>query len=445
LSDVKSSLTFPLHDAQLNIFDDAARYKVVAAGRRFGKSHLAAVTLLLKAMEDTNKAGYDVTNKEVYYIAPTFEQAKKIMWPKLKELGKLSKEGGIIDSTIENTAVMTLINGRRISIKGADRPDSLRGVGLSYVVLDEYAFMKPDVWSMIIRPTLADVEGEALFIGTPDGKNHFFDIFEYAKKHTDSWSAWQFDSLSNPTLNPNEIRQAIESSHMTAAAAKQEFGASFSAGGGEILQESWWKYGDEPEGGDFFIAVDPAGFTTEGSLKKGQLKIKDECSIAIVKVGTYGWWVKDIISGRWDVRETALKIIRAYIDTQPIKLGIEKGSLKNAIGPYLEDEMKRFNRYFLVWDLTPGGRNSGGKEDRIRWALQGRLEKGRLSLNKEGSEDIGSWQRKLIEQASDFPSPLSHDDLIDSLAYIDQLADVVYFDGSQQADDWQPLDLISGL
>jgi hypothetical protein len=116
LSDVKSSLTFPLHDAQLNIFDDAARYKVVAAGRRFGKSHLAAVTLLLKAMEDTNRAGYDVTNKEVYYIAPTFEQAKKIMWPKLKELGKLSKEGGIIDSTIENTAVMTLINGRRISI-----------------------------------------------------------------------------------------------------------------------------------------------------------------------------------------------------------------------------------------------------------------------------------------------------------------------------------------
>jgi hypothetical protein len=444
MADERASLTFPLHDAQLTIFDDAARYKVVAAGRRFGKSHLAAVTLLLKAMEDTNQAGYDVTKMEVYYIAPTFEQAKKIMWPKLKDLGKLAKEGGIIESTIENTAVMTLVNGRRISIKGADRPDSLRGVGLSYAVLDEYAFMKPDVWSMIIRPTLADVEGEALFIGTPDGKNHFFEVFEYAKKHEPLWAAWQFDSLSNPILNPDEIRQAIESSNMSASAAKQEFGASFSAGGGEILSEAWWKYSEEPTDGDYYIAVDPAGFSTEGSLKKGQLKIKDECSIAIVKVSTKGWWVKEIISGRWDVRETALKIIKAYIDTKPIKLGVEKGSLKNAIGPYLDDEMKRFNRYFLVWDLTPGGRNSGGKEDRIRWALQGRLEKGRMFLNKEGAEDFNSWQRKLIDQASDFPSPLTHDDLIDSLAYIDQLADVVYYENSS-VDTWQPLDLISGF
>jgi hypothetical protein len=395
-------------------------------------------------MESENSAGYDVTTKEVYYIAPTFEQAKKIMWPKLKELGKLSSEGGIIESTIENTAVMTLVNGRRISIKGADRPDSLRGVGLSYVVLDEYAFMKPDVWSMIIRPTLADVEGGALFIGTPDGKNHFYETFEYAKKHRPTWAAWQFDSLSNPTLNPDEIKQAIESSHMTAAAARQEFGASFSAGGGEILPESKWKYSSEPTDGDYYIAVDLAGFTTEGSVKKGQLKVRDEHSLAIVKVGTYGWWVKEMISGRWDVREIALRIIRAYIDTRPIKLGIEKGTLKNAVGPYLDDEMKRFNRYFLVWDLTPGGRNSGGKQDRIRWALQGRLEKGRLSLNQEGAQDLGSWQRKLVEQASDFPSPLSHDDLIDSLAYVDQLADVVYYELAE-VDNWAPLDLISGL
>lgn len=442
--DNKSSLTFPLHDAQLNIFDDEARYKVVAAGRRFGKSHLAAVTLLLKAMQEKNSAGYDITSKEVYYIAPTFEQAKKIMWPKLKDLGKMIKDGGIIESTIENTAVMTLVNGRRISIKGADRPDSLRGIGLSYVVLDEYAFMKPDVWAMIIRPSLADVEGEALFIGTPDGKNHFFDMFEYAKKHTPIWAAWQFDSLSNPTLNPNEIKQAIESSHMTAAAARQEFGASFSAGGGEMLPESHWKYSKEPSDGDYYIAIDLAGFSTEGSIKKGQLKVRDEHAISIVKVGTYGWWVKEVISGRWDVREVALRIIRAYIDTRPVKLGIEKGTLKNAVGPYLDDEMKRFNRYFLVWDLSPGGRNSGGKEDRIRWALQGRLSKGRLFLNEEGASDLGSWQRKLVEQASDFPSPLTHDDLIDSLAYTDQLADVVYYEGTS-LDTWEPLDLISGL
>lgn len=439
-----ASLDFPLHEAQLEIFASEARYKVVAAGRRFGKSHLAAVELFIKALEETNHAGYNVMDKEVYYIAPTFEQAKKIIWPKLKDLGKLAKEGGVIESTIENTAVMTLVNGRRISIKGADRPDSLRGVGLSYVVLDEYAFMKPDVWSMIIRPALADVEGEALFIGTPDGKNHFYDLFTYAQGHPGVWQAWQFESLKNPTLNPDEIRLAIESSHMTTQAARQEFGASFSSSGGLILPEGQWKFSEEPEDGDWYMAVDLAGFTTEGSLKKGQLKQKDEHAIAIVKTGEYGWWVKEIISGRWDVRETALRIIKAYADVRPYKLGIEKGALKNAVTPYLEDEMKRFNRYFPVWDLTPGGRKAGAKADRIRWALQGRLEKGRLYVNSEGSSGYNSWQRKLIEQANDFPSPLSHDDLLDALAYIDQLSDTAYYDLGG-VDTWEPIDIISGF
>ncbi len=435
-----ATLDFQLHEGQLEIFNDPARFKVVAAGRRFGKSFLACITMLIHALEDTNRAGYDVGDKEVYYVAPTFDQAKKIMWPLLKRLGKLEKEGGVIASTVENTAVATLINGRRISIKGADRPDLLRGVGLSYVVLDEYAFMKPDVWQQIIRPALADVEGEALFIGTPDGKNHFYEMWEYANSHGPTWKAWQFESLTNPTLNPDEIRQAIESSHMTLATAKQEFGASFNAGGGTILAEHMWKYGPEPKEGDWYIAVDPAGFTNQGSIRKGNLKIRDEHAIAIVKAHTGGWWVKEVITGHWDVRETALRIIKAYSEYRPIKLGIEKGALKNAILPYLEDEMKRFNRYFTPWDLTHGGNK---KEDRIRWALQGRLEKGRIILNDDVAE-TNSWQRRLIEQGCDFPSPLSHDDMLDALAYIDQLADVVYYEQAE-IDTWEPLDLTAGF
>lgn len=439
-SDTRSTLDFKLHEGQLEIFNDPARFKVVAAGRRFGKSFLACISMLINGLQTENWAGYDVTDKEVYYVAPTFDQAKKIMWPLLKKLGKMEREGGVIASTVENTAVATLINGRRISIKGADRPDLLRGVGLSYVVLDEYAFMKPDVWQQIIRPALADVEGEALFIGTPDGKNHFYEMFEYAKSHGPTWKSWQFESLTNPTLNPDEIKQAIESSHMTIATAKQEFGASFNAGGGSILREGLWKYGPEPEDGDWYIAVDPNGFSKGGSIKKGSISLRDETAIAIVKAHTGGWWVKEIITGRWDVRETALRIIKAYSDIRPIKLGIESGTLKNAIEPYLEDEMRRFNRYFTPWDLTHGGNK---KEDRIRWALQGRLEKGRIVLNSH-IDEANNWQRKLIEQGCDFPSPLSHDDMLDALAYIDQLASVVYYENGE-LDTWEPIDLIAGF
>lgn len=442
---MSEALRFDLHDSQLEIFEDAARFKVVAAGRRFGKSFLACVMLILAALMETSASGKDLQNKEVYYIAPTFEQGKKIMWPLLKMLAKMESEGGLIRQAHENTAVATLINGRRISIKGADRPDSLRGVGISFAVLDEYAFMKAEVWELIIQPALADVEGGAMFIGTPEGKNHFFDLFEKARTHApgyEDWNAWQFESLKNPTISAKEISRSIAT--MSVSAARQEFGASFNSGGGVHLREEWWKYGDRTRNlGQYYVAVDLAGFADSGSLKRGQLKIKDEHAITIAKCSEDGWFVEEIITGRWDVRKTAICIVKAYSDYRPVKLGIEKGALKNAVGPYLEDEMKRFNRYFLIHELTHGGSH---KEDRIRWSLQGRLEKGRLLLNSEESNnpDAVQWQRKLIEQANDFPSPLAHDDMLDSLAYIDQLADTVYGDVGE-IDTFEPFDLISGI
>lgn len=448
---MSEALRFNLHESQLEIFEDAARFKVVAAGRRFGKSFLACVMLILAALAEFSESGKDLQNKEVYYIAPTFEQGKKIMWPLLKMLARMESEGGLIRQAHENTAVATLINGRRISIKGADRPDSLRGVGISFAALDEYAFMKADVWELIIQPALADVEGGAVFIGTPEGKNHFYDLFEKARAHApgyEDWNAWQFESLKNPTLSAKEIARSI--STMSVSAARQEFGASFNSGGGVHIHEAWWKFAERTSNfGQYYVAVDLAGFADSGSLKRGQLKIKDEHAIAIAKCSEDGWFVEDIITGQWDVRRTALEIVKVYADYRPVKLGIEKGVLKNAVGPYLEDEMKRLNKYFLVHDLSHGGEH---KENRILWALQGRLEKGRIALNKEESRHDAvdphpsgqPWQRRLMEQGNDFPSTLSHDDMLDALAYIDQLADTVYGEIGE-VNTFEPYDLVSGL
>lgn len=425
-------LDFRLHESQLEIFNDPARFKIVVAGRRFGKSYLAAVTLLIEALKEKADDGYDLTTEGVYYVAPTFESGKKTMWDVLKGMAGMAKDGGLIEQAHENTAVLTLVNGRKISIKGADRPDTLRGVGLSYVVMDEYAFMKEGVWDLVLRPTLSRSKGGALFIGTPDGKNHFYDLFTKAggfgkcEPGYEKWKAFQFDSLKNTTLDPEEIAGAIR--NMSVSAAKQEYGASFNSGGGAHFAERLWKYGPRPAEGSYYVAIDLAGFTASGGLKKGTLKVRDEHAITVVKASPDGWFVEEIMSGQWDVRDTAKAIAAVYRKFRPVKLGIEKGSLKNAVGPYLDDEMKLANRYFPVWDLTHGGQK---KEERILWALQGRLEKGRIILNEEpGTAKYSSvdWQRKLIGQANDFPSPLSHDDLIDSLAYIDQLADVPYGD-----------------
>jgi predicted phage terminase large subunit-like protein len=430
-------INFGLHDAQAIIHNSEARFKVVAAGRRFGKSFLACITLLLEGLKDehTGLSGvdYDLRLKEVWYVAPTFEQAKGIMWPLLKVLGEK-----VIASTHENTATCTLINGRRIAIKGSDRPDTLRGRGLSYVVLDEFAFMKEDVWEKIIRPALSDVEGRALFIGTPEGKNHFYDLFNTAARiGLPEWEAFQFRSIDNPTLAKSEIAAAKDS--MSTENFRQEYEASFTEGGGKVFKEEWWQIVDEaPGAGDYVIAIDLAGFIQEGIGRKGVLKVRDEHAIAVVYAGTWGWFIEDIIHGQWDVRRTALEIVGAYRDYRPIAVGIEQGMAKNAVQPYLEDEMKRLNVYFTPHLLTHGNKN---KADRIKWSLQGRAEKGRIFLKKGAP-----WLRQFIEQANDFPSSLSHDDLIDAVSYADQLASTVYINDDPSVTDWfVPLDDIAGF
>ena len=419
-----------LHSHQLEIFNDPSRFKVVAAGRRFGKSYLAAITLFVEAAKThkvrSDGVEIDLSLEEVYYVAPTFEQGKKILWPLLKELG-----ADLIQSKYENTGTLTLINGRRISIKGADRPDSLRGVGLSYVVLDEYAFMKEEVWELILRPTLARAEGGALFIGTPDGKNHFFDTWSKAMSQP-GWKSWTFKSTDNPFIPAEEIK--IASSEMSQERYRQEMEASFESGGGAVLTRDMFKYADDP-GGYTYIACDLAGYTsTEGGRRR---TIRDDHAIAVVKVHKGGWHIKDIIYGQWDTRETALRLVKAYRDYRPNKFGIEKGIALNAVLPYLTDEMNRLNCYFAVEPLSHGNNR---KTDRIKWALQGRAEKGRITLEEDDTKD---WQKVFIDQACDFPSPLAHDDLLDAVSYIDQIADP-YYDGPDNIDDWMPLDSVAG-
>lgn len=438
-----SDINFALHDAQLEVHDNPARHKVVVAGRRFGKSYLACIELLLEGLKEYNEDGRSLLDEDIYYIAPTFEQAKRIMWPLLKRIGRLRIEGGIIEKVAEKECYVILINGRKISIKGADDPDSLRGVGLSFAVMDEYAFMKPEVWEVIVEPAMTWARGRALFIGTPEGKNHFYDLWTKAKKDsTGEWAAFHYKTIDNPTLPVDEVLKAKR--NKSSDVFRQEYEASFDAGGKGILKTEWWQFKDGcNEEGDYYIAVDLAGFTNDGTLKKKDLKVLDDHAIVICKVGTFGWYVEDIWYGKWDVRRTATYLLAAYRKYRPIKLGIEKGIAKNAVMTYLEDEMKRYNIFFPVYDLTHGGNK---KEDRIRWALQGRLEKKRVfvSLTDDYTAENDQWQKKLVEQANDFPSSLTHDDLIDALAYIDQLADVVYYEGGN-VDNWEPLDLVSGF
>jgi hypothetical protein len=114
-----------------------------------------------------------------------------------------------------------LINGATISLKGADRPETMRGVSLKFLVLDEYADMKPAVWEQILRPALADLKGRAMFIGTPMGRNHFYDLYQYGFKGTDdTFKSFHFTSFDNPLLDPKEIEAAKKSMSLICISGK---------------------------------------------------------------------------------------------------------------------------------------------------------------------------------------------------------------------------------
>jgi len=406
---------------QKEVFSDTTRFKVVAAGRRTGKSRLAAWLLIINALQ-SNKG-------HIWYIANTQGQARDVMWQVLLELGH-----PVIESSHVNNMQIRLVNGATISLKGADRPETMRGVSLKYVVLDEYGSMKPEVWEQIIRPALADQKGAALFIGTPFGRNHFWELYEYGLSGKDSeFKSWHFTSFDNELLDPKEIEAAKKS--MSSFAFRQEFMASFEAASGGIFKEEWIKYDDEePSEGRYFIAVDLAGFENVAAATTAKKKRLDQTAIAIVKVTRDGWWVADIEYGRWDIKETAQRIFNVVRDYEPVCVGIERGALKNAVLPYLSDLMRKYNSYFRVEDLTHGNKK---KTDRITWALQGRMEHGKLVFNK------AEWNSEIVDELMNFPNPQVHDDLIDALSYIDQIAITEYVQDYEE-DDYEPLDSVAG-
>jgi hypothetical protein len=216
-----------LSEPQTAIFSDTTRFRVVCAGRRFGKSFLSGAELLNAAIGVNKKTGEQLNKQTVVYIAPTFSMAKQIMWVWLKEYAPKS----FIKRTNESDLLMEFKNGSMIYLKSAENYDSLRGLSLSFVVLDEVADIAKECWSLVIRPALSDQEGDALFIGTPKGTNHFYDWWLQGnikgKGARASWKSWAYTTLQGGNVSAEEVEEA--KNDLSPRDFQQEYMASFEA------------------------------------------------------------------------------------------------------------------------------------------------------------------------------------------------------------------------
>jgi phage terminase large subunit-like protein len=418
-----ANLNWSLLPWQIEVWQAKQRFKVIVAGRRTGKSNLSIKKIIAAGLEAP-------AGSAVLYVGPTQAQTRQIAWDAILEQGR-----EVIKSAHVNSMDVTLVNGVKIHLRSAENPDTLRGLKLHFVVIDEAAFIKDnEIWTKVIRPALSDLKGEAWFISSPAGRNWLYDLYKYALEEDDpEWGAWHKTTFDNPTIDPKEIEAAQKT--LSSFAFKSEFLASFDTAGSDLFKEEWLKYKEEPQYGDYVIAIDLAGFEDVAKNAGASKKRLDESAITVCKILDNGdWWVKKIIHGRWDIRETASKILLAVKEYQPVAVGIERGALKNAVMQYLQDLMRKNNVYTHIHDLTHGNKK---KTDRVVWALQGRFEHGRISLNVD--EDWKQFEDQFIM----FPATGVHDDLIDSLAYVDQLALTTYQQDYEE-DDHEVLDIISG-
>jgi hypothetical protein len=218
----------PLSNPQQTIVDAPQRFKVVIAGRRFGKTHLS-VRELCKAAR--------MPDKEVWYVAPTYKQAKMIVFKKLR---KKLQELRWVSKINETNMSFELKNGSTISLKGADNYDSLRGVGLDFLVMDEFADIDEEAWTETLRPTLADKMGSALFIGTPKGMNWAKDLYDLAQEYPEEWASFQYTTEQGGNVSITEIEAARRS--LDARTFNQEFRATFETFSGRIFYAFDRKY-----------------------------------------------------------------------------------------------------------------------------------------------------------------------------------------------------------
>ena len=221
-TDITVHTGYQPHAFQREIHAGLRRFSVLVCHRRFGKT-----VLCVNALIDAAHRG-DRPAQRLAYVAPTLVQAKRVAWDYLKRYAQPVPGAKPNETELR----VDFENGSRISLYGADNPDSLRGLYLDGAVLDEYADFRPEAFSMVIRPALSDRRGFAVFIGTPRGHDHFHTLYRHALAAPD-WYAARFPASATGLLPEAEIESAR--AQMTASQFRQEYECDFDVTGQDAL------------------------------------------------------------------------------------------------------------------------------------------------------------------------------------------------------------------
>ncbi len=210
------------HVGQRQFHNDRARFRVLACGRRWGKT--------TAAVAETIRAAVQQPRAMVWWVAPTYALAN-LGW---REMGVLLPSALVADLSLSERRIV-LSNGAEIWIKSAENITGLRGAGIDLVVIDEAAFVREEAWTNALRPALSDRQGRAVFISTPLGRNWFYALFVRGEEQGDQeWHSLRYRTADNPLISPAEIEAARRD--MPERTFRQEFEAEFIEDAGAVFR-----------------------------------------------------------------------------------------------------------------------------------------------------------------------------------------------------------------
>ena len=215
---MKITLTKP----QLKVSSSEARFRVLISGRRFGKTYLCITEMMKYATQ---------INKKIWYVAPTFKMAKEIVWSNLKDM--LSQFNWIDTINESNMTITIKKTGSKISLKGCDNYDGLRGVGLDFLILDEFADIEEKAWTEVLRASVSDTEGDVLMCGSPKGYGNWsYRMYLKGQQGDTEWDSFQFTTLQGGMVTEEEIEQAKQD--IDIRTFRQEFEGTFENYAGSV-------------------------------------------------------------------------------------------------------------------------------------------------------------------------------------------------------------------
>ena len=389
-----------LHEKQIEIVENQSRFKVLSAGRRWGKTLLGCWLCIAYALE----------GKRAWWVAPTYTMALE-GW---RELRQIAVDYGVIVKEAERTIITP--NGGMVSVRSADNPDRLRGAGLDFIVLDECAFIKEQTWTEVLRPTLSDRMGSALFISTPKGYNWFQRLFEDAQNR-EGWATWTLPTSSNPLVPLSELEIARE--EVGSFLYSQEYEAQFVEATGGLIKPEYFKFYDdeivrELDATGNFIDRRVLKYDKRRTYEDDTYKIttvdlavstKDTADYTVICTATItkdaDIFVEDIIRDRIEAPNLIPILQSVYNKYQPSFIGIEKTGYQLAMVQLARREG------LPVRELR-------ADRDKVARAypLSAKMEAGKIYFPRQKV-----WYADLERELLQFPAG-EHDDQVDALAYV---------------------------